>query len=204
MSRNHVVISGTGRTGTTFLVQLLTVLGFDTGYNKSELDTDPISGAGLEWNILNDNAPYIVKSPWLCFKIEEVLARTDINIDHVFLPIRELFAAAESRRNVYKKSPSALPEDKKNEIDILGMPGGLWISEDPAQQEQVLLSQIYNLLFRLSSTNIPITLLNFPKSVFDPKYLYTKLNPIMSRIKYQEFDRAHNLVARPELVSEFG
>ncbi|MGO8710482.1 MAG: hypothetical protein ACLQUZ_00180 [Rhizomicrobium sp.] len=32
MSRHHVIISGTGRAGTTFLVQLLTALKLDTGY----------------------------------------------------------------------------------------------------------------------------------------------------------------------------
>ena len=32
MAKRHLIISGTGRAGTTFLVQLLTVLKRDTGF----------------------------------------------------------------------------------------------------------------------------------------------------------------------------
>ena len=32
---NKILITGTGRCGTTFLIKLFTFLGFDTGYDKS-------------------------------------------------------------------------------------------------------------------------------------------------------------------------
>lgn len=38
-SRHHKVISGTGRDGTTFLVELFTNLKIDTGFSKEELKT---------------------------------------------------------------------------------------------------------------------------------------------------------------------
>ena len=49
----HILIGGTGRAGTTLLVQWFTVMGFDTGFSVEEaLDrVDPISNAGLEHSL---------------------------------------------------------------------------------------------------------------------------------------------------------
>jgi hypothetical protein len=48
--RHHAVITGTGRAGTTFLVDLLTHLGLDTGYSTNTLDQfkykNPRAGLG--------------------------------------------------------------------------------------------------------------------------------------------------------------
>ncbi|MBT8200690.1 MAG: hypothetical protein KJO36_09250, partial [Acidimicrobiia bacterium] len=52
----------------------------------------------------NADAPYITKSPWFCDYAAEVLARPDIAIDRVFIPVRDLEAAAESRRYVVEKT----------------------------------------------------------------------------------------------------
>ncbi|MEK6322241.1 MAG: hypothetical protein AABN33_11210 [Acidobacteriota bacterium] len=65
MIRSHVVISGTGRAGTTFLVQLLTHLGLNTGLDVNTMELYPIARAGLEMDIRDANAPYIVKDPFL-------------------------------------------------------------------------------------------------------------------------------------------
>jgi hypothetical protein len=78
MIRSHVVITGTGRAGTTFLVQLLTCLGLDTGFDINTMEVlptartahigsmglSPIARAGLEMDIRHAQAPYIVKSPF--------------------------------------------------------------------------------------------------------------------------------------------
>lgn len=49
------------------------------------------------WNsIYVPGAPYVVKSPWLCDYADEVLKRDDIEIEHVFIPMRDLHAAAQS------------------------------------------------------------------------------------------------------------
>jgi hypothetical protein len=52
MFRHHVIISGTGRAGTTFLGQLLTALKLDTGFYNPFADIDPISNAGMEFDIM--------------------------------------------------------------------------------------------------------------------------------------------------------
>lgn len=55
----HIIISGTGRAGTTFLVQYLTAVGLNTGFSIEEAvnNADHISHAGLETNLLDINNP---------------------------------------------------------------------------------------------------------------------------------------------------
>ncbi len=111
MSRKHVVITGTGRTGTTFLVELLTHLRLETGFSADDVISKKFSlaRAGLEYDIMRKDCPYIVKSPWFCDCAQEIIYREDIVIEHVFIPIRDLNAAAESRRYVTKTNVSNLP-----------------------------------------------------------------------------------------------
>jgi len=47
---SHVLITGTGRAGTSLLVQILTELGLDTGFKKG-VKLDAKSNAGLERSI---------------------------------------------------------------------------------------------------------------------------------------------------------
>ncbi len=73
--RHHLVITGTGRSGTTFLVELLTYLGLDTGFDPVSVRSgiDPVAHAGLERDIRSDDAPYVVKSPWFMEYAADVL-----------------------------------------------------------------------------------------------------------------------------------
>jgi hypothetical protein len=100
MSKHHIIISGTGRAGTTFLIQLFTVLGFHTGFTDLTSAISSTCNAGMECDISSADAPYIIKSPWLCDYLDDVLEGTDIVIDHAIIPIRHLYSAAESRRDV--------------------------------------------------------------------------------------------------------
>ena len=96
--RHHVIISGTGRAGTSFLMQLLTRLGLPTGFEGDDTLPHPEARAGLEFDIRNPGAPYIAKSHFFCDFAPEVIDRDDIVIDYVFIPMRNLEAAAQSRR----------------------------------------------------------------------------------------------------------
>ena len=128
-------------------------------------------------------------------------------IEHVFVPMRDLFSAAESRRFVEKSTLSQLTFVERMAAAQSGepLPGGLWrtTSVEPGEQEQVLLEQIYDLLYTLSDTSIPITLLRFPRIVHDCRYLFEKLEPVLSGIAYEQFAAAFAATARPELVHNF-
>jgi hypothetical protein len=228
--RKHIVISGTGRAGTTFLVELLTHLGLDTGYSIEEIERrkDCVSHAGLEGDILKDDCPRVIKGPAICDIMDEILARRDILIERVIVPMRDLHAAAESRRHVRAAAVSKWPlltritrggvgrEEMLDESEwpllrriFKGLrpkriPGGLWHTRDGEQQEAILMQKLYQLILALSGTDIPVTLLRYPRSVTDSAYLLEKLRPILGDITDGQFLAAFNNVARPELVHQFG
>jgi len=190
---NHIIITGTGRAATTFLVQLLTLLGFDTGFTDKDFATliHPISLGGLEHDIRRSGKkPYIIKNPWICDQIEEIMANPKIVIDHVFIPIRSIYDAAESRRRV---SNMGIAE------------GGLWdVSFETYDQERALLYKFHNLLLHLSRKNIPVTFIQFPKIVKNSLYLCTKLNPLFRLCKryisYNDFAKQFDLLVNKQLI----
>ena len=196
MARHHIIISGTGRAGTTFLVQLHTALGIDTGFADPHASIAANCNAGMELDIRRPDAPYLVKSPFLCDYLDEVLETGDVVIDHAYVPVRDLYAAAESRRDVERRTdPATCPGVT---------PGGHWNTEQPEQQESILTHQLYKLIFALAKRDVPMTLLHFPRLVMDPAYLYSKLGPSLNGIGYERFLAAFEQLARPELVHEFG
>lgn len=205
-----MVITGTGRSGTTFLVELLTHLGLDTGFTLERLQAKihKVARAGLEHDIRLENCPYIVKAPAFCDYAEEVIRRSDIVIEHVFVPMRDLYSAAESRRFVESNTLAgasflerlALTETQQELI------GGLvgTTSSEPGDQEEVLLRRIYSLLLAVSGTTVPITFMRYPTLVKDSQYLFEKLKPILRGITYESFAAVFARTARPELVHSFG
>jgi hypothetical protein len=205
--RRHVIITGTGRAGTTFLVQLLTNLKLDTGYDSESIQKgfDENARAGLENDVRKETAPYIVKSPWFCDHADEVVKRADINLEHVFIPMRDLYSAAESRRYVTESAVSKMPLLKrlKNRIKPPKLAGGLVHSRSKRKQEEILLVRFYKLILALSEAQIPVTLMHYPKFTRESAYLYEKLKPILGTISYAEFTSIFNQTVRPELVHDF-
>ncbi|MCX5955722.1 MAG: hypothetical protein NTW51_04780 [Cyanobacteria bacterium] len=218
--RHHVIITGTGRAGTTFLVELLTNLGLDTGFNSGNLSgfKNEIARAGLEKNIGEDNCGYIVKNPGFHNHAEELLSREDIIIDHVFVPMRDLVAAAESRRVVTRDNKRTDPPTLRLKLKLLRFfygsgsfkrkiyAGGLIgraHSGKSGKQEQVLLEVIYKLMLTLSKYNIPITLMQYPLITKESQYLYRKLSPILNGISFDSFREVFDKTVKPELVHSY-
>jgi hypothetical protein len=196
MPRHHLIISGTGRAGTTFLVQLLTQLGLDTGFTDTTSAIFPNCQAGMEHDIRHENAPYIVKSPFLCDYLDEVIREENVVIDHAILPMRDLYSAAQSRRHITSTTDPAL-------FAAGEIPGGLWHTENPAEQETVLARQLYKILDVIAQHDIPMTLLYFPRFVHEPDYLYRKIAFALGGVSYETFLEAFRVVSRPELVHDF-
>ena len=190
--RSHVIISGTGRAGTTFLVQLMTEAGLDTGFEDKNSNVFENCHAGMERDIRSPEAPFIVKDPSLCEYLESVLEKGEVKVEHAIVPVRDLFAAAESRRAVSEKSESPMEA-----------PGGLWSVDSPAQQEQVLTLKLYKLIHCLTKWDIPTTFVSFPRIVEDPDYLFDKLGFLFQGMSREEFQECFERVARPELVKNF-
>ena len=192
MPRHHIVISGTGRAGTTFLVQLLTELGLETGFPKGQV-IDTKSRGGLELDIRDPQAPYVIKSPWLCDYLDEVLQGGEILVDHAFIPVRDLYGAAQSRR----QAASAVPSNPAS------VPGGLWHTDKPEEQEKILTEQLYKLVYALARHDVPVSLLLFPRLVNDPEYLFRKTRFLLANVEYDTFKEAFQALSRPEFVHDF-
>ncbi|MEM7287366.1 MAG: hypothetical protein AAF480_13520 [Actinomycetota bacterium] len=205
--RHHCIISGTGRAGTSFLVALLTRCGVDTGFGEERLALNNRARAGLEDDVRRDTASYLVKSPWFCDYADEVYARPDIVIDHVFVPMRNLEHAALSRARV---SAEAKPElALRTRLKLWArrrgpvVPGGLLYARSAEQQEVVLLRQLYRLLLSSSQVDVPVTLLHFPTLAEDPEYLFGKLAPLLDGVDYEDFVRVFEQTVRPDLITDF-
>lgn len=188
----YTIISGTGRAGTTLLVRILTKAGIDTGFDPAQLPVDPIAQAGLELDIRTKPSCAVVKSPWIATYIEEVLLDDQITIDHAIICTRKLFDAAESRRRVQRLNHRSL-----------AVPGGLWGTSEPNQQEIYLTEMFYKLVFHLSAHDVPMTFLHFPRFASDCDYLLARLLPIFPNCNLERLRSVHQSEVAPELIHDF-
>ena len=121
----------------------------------------------------------------------DALLQNDIAIDHVLVPVRDLFSAAESRRAVACASGNH------------DAPGGLWNTPHPDQQEDILTIKLYKLMYTLAKHDIPVTLLHFPRITRDSGYLYDKLKPMLGLSQRWNFHDVFQHVVKPALVHDF-
>ena len=189
---HKLIITGTGRAGTTFLVQLLTRLGFDTGYSAGALERDrdyfEHCCAGPEHHLDDHRAPYVVKNPELCDRLLEILRQGRIVIDHAIIPVRSLEDAARSRIRVGGTGQT---------------PGGLWGTSQPEHQKAVLAEKFHDLVQTITTHEIPHTFLEFPRFVNDADYTRRQLAWLLRNISDADFYAAFKASARPELVHTF-
>jgi hypothetical protein len=190
LDTGKIIITGTGRSGTTFLVQLLTELGLDTGYTSKtwQQDYDAQSAAGLEHDFGNTQTPRILKNPAFCETLPALLAGGAMIVDHAIIPMRALDDAARSRVWIGGRGKTA---------------GGLWGTADAARQKSVLAEKFHLLLHTLTIHNIPHTLLEFPRFAREAGYTWQKLHWLLGDTDRETFDAAFARVARPELIHDF-
>ena len=127
-------------------------------------------------------------------------------IDHVFVPMRDLEAAAASRNYVHEQGTQHKPLWKRilRCGRLKGVPGGLTRgAADVSDQEKIPLHRIYALCLALSDADVPVSFLRFPRLTRDCSYLYGKLSPILKGIREEIFRNAFQATVRPELVHRF-
>jgi hypothetical protein len=192
-SGGHIIIGGTGRAGTTLLVQLFGALGFDVGFSPEKLaDIDPVSHAGLEHSPVRYwEYPLVVKSPAFSASLRDLLTQRLIKVRSVIVPVRNIKDAAESRRQVTAKGSKR---------------GALWGTVIPSEQEAVLLGVFHELICTVAEYGLPHVFIAFPLYVRDPDYAFRQLEPVLSNygVSGPEFLAAFAKVVRPDLVSDFG
>lgn len=194
----HLVIAGTGRAGTSFLVRYLTELGLDTTLTRKgdAAAWDGPANAGFEdLLIAGRTLPYVVKSPWIGEYIEQILKEERFKIDAFIVPVRDLVEVAASRvvleqRAIHEHNPWMAEQLDKTWETYGHTPGGLVYSLNPLDQARLLAVQFHQLVLKVSEAGIPLVFPVFPRIVADWKYLHKCLLPILPRQITEEAARA--------------
>ena len=157
-----ILITGTGRSGTTFLIKLFSFLDFDTGFNRDTYNSfiNSNCNSGMERNY-KDNY-YILKSPFFMTDIENIIKDTSITIKNIIIPIRDLKMSAKSRV-------------KHGE----GAHGGLWNANDELSQINFYKDILINYIFIATKYDINTIFIDFDKMINDKTYLFNKLKFIL-------------------------
>jgi hypothetical protein len=207
--RHHLLIAGTGRAGTSFLVRWLAAMGLQTHLAMHDTPAwDDDANAGLEdMPLVTDwqDAPYVMKSPWLAELIDELLADRRVVLDAVIVPVRDLDEAAASRvvqerHSIHRQNPWMAKLDRS--FGQWGAtPGGVVYSLDPMDQARLLAVSFHHLVQRVVRADVPLVLLDFPRLAQDSDYLFAKLRPVLPPdVTAVRGRAAHALLADPRKI----
>ncbi len=186
---SHVVIAGTGRTGTSFLTRYLQACGLDAGADLQWFDG---ANAGLERALSGDGElPYLVKDPWLSVYCRQI-DLTRRRIDALIVPMRGLEEAAASR--VLQERTSVVEAGwADRETQVFGRtPGGIIYSLSVADQARLLAVGFHDLIWWATEHGIPLVLLAFPRLVTDATYLVDRLQDVLDGVCSREEALAHH------------
>lgn len=208
--RHHLIIAGTGRSGTTFLVRFFTALGLDTHLSRRGTDArlDEHALAGLEdfpFGPDADDLPYLIKNPMLYEFVDQMIASKTIQIDGVIIPVRNLRDATTSRlalerRAMYEHMPWLASMDEAWQT-AGNVPGGLIFSLSALDEARTLSMGLHLLVERLVRANVPMVFLDFPRIITDADYLYEKVKAFLpSGTDEQSVRAVHSELADPEKV----
>lgn len=173
-----ILITGTGRCGTTFLIKLFSFLGFNTGYNRDNYKNyiSENCNSGMERRY-NENY-YIVKNPIFMHNINYIVQDSSVKIKYVIIPIRDLKHSAMSR----------VKNGNNN--------GGFVNAINETTQLQYYKDILTNYLYCMTKYELNTIFIDFDKMVKYPHYLFDKLKVILDEksINYERFYAVYNEV----------
>jgi hypothetical protein len=184
-----VLITGSGRAGTTLLVQVLTDLGLDTGV-APDTAIDERANAGLELPVDDPAGPRIVKSPTIIPRLGRLLDAGTLTLEHVIVPIRDLDVAAASRIRLTKYGTD------------LHTWGGLMGTRRADKQREALALLEYELFLTMARHEVPHTFLVFPRFTHDWEYTHRQLSFLDPSISPDRWRDALARLVRPTLIHE--
>jgi hypothetical protein len=175
-----ILITGTGRSGTTFLIKLFSFLEFDTGWNKDNYKNSISKNcnSGMERN--HTDKPYILKNPIFMRDIKNIIKDKSITIKTVIIPIRDYEISAASR----------VSHGRQN--------GGLWCANDKKSQIQFFKNIIADYIYYMTKYDIDTTFIDFDRMIKDKKYLFNKIKYILDekKIGFDVFSKQYDNVSK--------
>ncbi len=211
---DKLVVTGTGRCGTTLIMRLLTAMKEDTGYTSHRHSLHDESHAGMERVGTRDMSPEkiarlpkIIKDPRLSIHLSEMAARGDAP-GHVFWCFRPLDQVAESR---FASNRPWFPDDRL--ADLSKVPRRAWPKWATLHNQHKIMAEVAgHLVGALLEHKIQHTVAIFPEDMLDPTRLWRVLCGSQRRGSIAEFlgwrtqedlDRfnaAYNEIVDPELI----
>lgn len=170
-----IVVTGTGRAGTSLLMLILSNCGVNTGVDEGDFKEDINAGMELEFNECNVRAFDVIKSPELSGAIDELVRLTEIK--HVIIPMRDIDKVVKSRID-----NNLLVETTK-----------------PGNQKYFLLKRHYELIYKLSKYSIPFTLIDYDKMIESYEYLWNKIKDVFPEITESRFRKEYTLLVDKSL-----
>jgi len=173
-----ILITGTGRCGTTFLIKLFSFLNYDTGFNKTNYQESIFQNcnSGMEHEVTSPY--YIIKSPYFLRDIAKIVSDPAIKIKLVIIPIRDFIQSAKSRVL------------HKNQF------GGLWDATNLEEQIEFYEKIMSNYRVYMTTYNINTIFLSFDQMIGDKQYLFEKLKVVLDekQINFSEFSSVYDEV----------
>jgi hypothetical protein len=174
-----IIITGTGRAGTTFLIRLLTLLSLPTGFKPNQVGRLPGANAGMELKM--ESGALIVKNPEFIRGLDFYSKKYSL---FVIIPVREMKESAKSR---VKNGRGA---------------GGVWNASTEEQQINWYNHIMTKGLVDIIQNDIPHVFIDFNRMIRSSEYLYDKLSYVMNKfnISYETFCVAYEKasdVSRP-------
>ena len=193
-AKKKIIIAGTGRAGTSFLVVLLTRLGFNTGYAAYIEDYSDDLRAGCEYDLFHldpkkqkqsyKQAPYILKHPEYSLQLESLLKNKLLEVEHVIIPVRDISQVARSRRNT----------------NLVWTIEGINDMASNLETDQIALTYALGKLVETCTLyNLPFTILKFPDLVTDAHYCYQSLSKVF-KINKDRFNKIFRQLSKPESI----
>ena len=173
-----ILITGTGRCGTTFLIKLFSFLNYSTEFNKTNYETgiSKNCNSGMESDIM---APfYIIKSPYFLRDMDKIVTNPMIQIKLVIIPVRDFTQSAKSR------------------VIHSNQAGGLWHASNLEEQVEFYEKIMANYRVCMTTYRINTIFLDFEQMITDKQYLFEKLKVVLDekKINFQEFSSVYDEV----------
>jgi hypothetical protein len=166
----HIIITGPGRSGTTFLLRLLTVLGFDTGFKPDDQFYYDNLRAGFEY--ISEDFSFDEPAPGH--------KAGYLQVEHVILPIRDLDIAVKSRLDV-------------------GLFWKVDLDNLVESQTEVMAAALGRVVEACVLFELPCTVLRFPELVTNEEYCFYKLTDVFD-ISRPEFRKVFRELSNPEQI----
>ena len=225
--KHKVIIAGTGRCGTTFLIQLLTLLGKDTGlvkrggswyshiYQKVTVDSigQPIKVIRRPPNP-NDHGPWPIYNHAFRAGCELHISMSDSAQDVAGLPKyikNPRFAwmlEGLIEKGIISVEHIILPVRKLDSVAASKHEGRgptqKWYQSELTTLRSESARQLGELMTTLVTRELPYTTILFPRLAIDPHYAYCRLAPIIGDIEFELFEQVFRSLSNPANITHSG